>query len=174
MLSAGIETTAHFLPQVLRHLLSDPDLLANVKADRELIPLVVEEALRIYPPARGMRRTALEDTEVGGVVVPAGTDVFIYLISANFDDTVFAQPHEFDHARPNVERHLAFGRGTHFCIGAPLARLELRVAVNLLLDRLPGLRLAESENGPEGPLEWEPNITVPRLKHFNVKWDPAV
>ncbi|MEV8517209.1 cytochrome P450 [Dactylosporangium sp. NPDC051484] len=173
MLSAGIETTAHFLPQLLRHLLSDPNLLELVKADRGRIRPVIEEALRIYPASRGMRRTALEDVEVGGVLVPAGTDVFVYLISANFDDGVFPAPHVFSDERPNGERHLSFGRGTHFCIGAPLARLEIRVALNLLLDRLPGLRLDPAEPGPEGAVDWEPNLTVPRLKHFYVKWDAA-
>jgi cytochrome P450 len=170
MLSAGIETTAHFIPQALRQILSDPELYDALLADQTLIPTLVEEALRVSTPSRGMRRTAKRDVTVAGVEIPAGTDVFLYLYSANRDDTVFSHPGEFDVQRSAGERHLSFGRGAHFCLGAPLARLESRVAIERLLARLPQLRLAESEHGP---VDWQPNVTVPRLMHFNVGWTPA-
>jgi cytochrome P450 len=122
MMSAGIETTAVFIPLVLRRLLVDHPLRARVENDRTLLPKVVEEGLRLYPPARGVRRTATRDTTVGAVPIPAGADVFVYYASANFDDEVFGDPSKFDIDRPNIDRHFSFGRGTHFCIGAPLAR----------------------------------------------------
>lgn len=167
MMSAGIETTAVFIPMVLRELLKDPALLDRVRNDRSLLPAVVEEGLRHYPPARGVRRTALKDTNVAGTPIPAGSDLFLYYVSANFDEDLFPEPERFDIDRPNVERHLSFGRGTHFCIGAPLARLEIQIALDALLDRLPGLRLAD----PDEQIQWIPHMTLPRPSALQVEWD---
>ena len=168
MMSAGIETTAVFIPLALHRLLSDHALRARVENDRTLLPKVVEEGLRVYPPARGVRRTATRDTEVGGVPIPAGADLFVYYASANFDDEVFDDPAEFDIDRPNLDRHLSFGRGTHFCIGAPLARVEIRIALETLFDRLPGLRLATDD-----PIRWIPHMTLPRPVELRIAWDLA-
>jgi cytochrome P450 len=166
MMSAGIETTAVFIPLVLRRLLVEHALRSRVEDDRTLLPKVVEEGLRLYPPARGVRRTATRDTVVGGVPIPAGADVFVYYASANFDDEVFGDPSKFDIDRPNIDRHFSFGRGTHFCIGAPLARLEIRIALETLFDRLPGLRLATDE-----PIQWIPHMTLPRPARLGLAWD---
>lgn len=167
MMSAGIETTAVFIPMVLRELLKDNLLLERVRHDRSLLPALVNEGLRRHPPARGVRRTALKDTVVAGVPIPAGADLFLYYVSANFDEGIFPDPSRFDIDRPNVERHLSFGRGTHFCIGAPLARLEIQLALDALLDRLPGLRLSV----PDEQIEWIPHMTLPRPSALLTKWD---
>jgi cytochrome P450 len=169
MMSAGIETTAVFIPMVLRELLTDDALYQRVRADRSLLPAVVDEGLRKHPPARGVRRTAMKDTVVAGTPIPAGADLFLYYVSANYDEDVFPDPSTFDIDRPNVERHLAFGRGTHFCIGAPLARLEIRIALDALLDRLPGLRLASRDE----EVRWIPHMTLPRPSALRAVWDLA-
>lgn len=168
MMSAGIETTAVFIPILVRHLLLDDTLRTRVTADPALYQTFVEEGLRYYPPARGVRRTAMCDTEVAGVTIPQGSDLFLYYVSANFDGDEFRDPERFDIDRPRLDRHLSFGRGTHFCIGAPLARLEIRVALEVLLRRLPDVRLAS-----EAPIQWLPHMTLPRPTGVEVVWPAA-
>ena len=165
LLVAGVETTAIFVPTFLRLLLLHPEQWAAVRADRALLPRAIEEGLRIQPTARGNRRTATRDAEVGGVVIPEGKDLYLMYVSANFDEAVFEDAERFDLHRPRVDRHLTFGKGTHFCIGAPLARLQSRVAVEAVMDRLPNLRLVDEE------IEWLPHMTLPRPSRVRFAWD---
>jgi cytochrome P450 len=167
MMSAGIDTTAHFLPQLLRYVISEPGLVERIRTDPAVLPRVVDEGLRRFTPSRGLRRTARRTATIGDVEIPEGASVWVYLVAANHDDSVFADPHDFELDRANGERHLSFGRGTHFCIGAPLARLEARVAIELLLDRLPDLRLT-----PGAETGWLPNLVIPRLTQLRVSWTP--
>jgi cytochrome P450 len=106
------------------------------------IPRVTEEALRRDAPHRGLFRITTRDTELGGVALPAGTPLLLLFGSGNRDETVFGDPDAVDLDRANVRDHLAFGRGLHVCPGAPMARTEIRVALETLLRRLPNLRLA--------------------------------
>jgi cytochrome P450 len=128
---------------------------------------VIEEGLRRLSTARGVRRTATRDTEIAGVPIPAGKDVFLTYASANHDEAVFAEPDRFDIRRARADRHLSFGKGIHYCIGAPLARLQSSVAVRTVLDRLPGLRLVDRE------IEWLPHMTLPRPVRVRFAWDPV-
>jgi cytochrome P450 len=138
---AGHETTANLIASALVLLLHRPELWAVVGDDPDLIAAVVEETLRIDPPVQGMFRRAVFDVRIAGVPIPAGAQVFALLAAANRDDAVFEKPDEFDPGRSGTDRHLAFGRGIHFCLGAALARIEARTALRRLRDRLPGLRL---------------------------------
>jgi cytochrome P450 len=143
LLVAGHETTASQIPNFVYTLLTHPDQLAAVRADLDLIPQAVEELLRYVPlgAAGGNARYALEDIEVGGVLVKAGEPVISALISANRDEAVYTDPDRFDIHRKEAT-HVGFGHGAHHCLGAPLARMELQVALRTLLTRLPNLRLA--------------------------------
>ncbi len=165
MFVAGVETTAVFVPMFLRLLLRHPQQWAELLADRSLLPDAIEEGLRHEPTARGVRRTAMRDVEVGGVHIPAGKDIFLTYVSANYDEEVFDSGSDFDIHRARADRHLTFGKGTHFCIGAPLARLQSRVAVETVMDRLPGLRLVDET------VEWNPHMTLPRPKQVRFAWD---
>ena len=167
LLVAGVETTSVFLPMLLRELLRHPEQWAAVRADPALLPAAVEEGLRHQSTARGVRRTATRDTEIAGVPIPAGKDVFLTYASANYDEAVFEEPGRFDIHRARPDRHLSFGKGIHYCIGAPLARLQSVVAVRTVLDRLPGLRLVERE------IEWLPHMTLPRPARVRFAWDPV-
>jgi cytochrome P450 len=115
------------------HLARDPALHARLRADPTLLPGAVEEFLRLYSPYRGFARTAVHDTDIGGREIPAGAAVALTYASANRDPAVFDDPDRFVIDRPNIHDHLAFGRGPHFCAGAHLARLELRVALEALV-----------------------------------------
>jgi cytochrome P450 len=168
MMSAGIETTSVFIPELLWYLLSHQTLWAEVVADPNARARAVEEGLRYFAPARGIRRTTTKPVTLGNVDLPAGVDVFLSWKSANFDQQVFADATAFDLHRPNADRHLSFGRGTHFCIGAPLARLEIRVALDALIEALPGLRLAADTE-----LQWTPNMVIPRPQGLRLAWDPT-
>jgi cytochrome P450 len=165
MMVAGVETTAIFIPTLVRELIARPGLRQQVVADPSILPAVVDEGLRIWPPARGVRRTTTREVELGGVTIPAGADVFVLYVSANFDETVFEDPGRFDPGRRNAERHLSFGKGVHFCIGAPLARAETVQAVAALFERIPGLRLAGDDVE-----EWLPHMTLPRRKTLRLEW----
>ncbi|MCP2257626.1 Cytochrome P450 [Streptoalloteichus tenebrarius] len=130
---AGNETLRNGLPGGMVTLLTHPDALARLRADRDLLPTAVEEMLRWWTPVMHFRRTATQDVELGGVRVRAGEKVVVWFSSANRDERVFADPHTFDPARrPND--HLTFGYGPHFCLGAHLARVQMRALFTAVLD----------------------------------------
>ena len=141
LLFGGIETTEGMIANVMLHLLSSPGELELVRADRGLIPAAIEESLRLEPAAAVVDRYATSDAELSGARIRAGDPVTVSIAGANRDPAIFPDPDRFDIRRPNATRHLAFAHGPHFCLGAHLARLEARIAVVTLLDRLPQLRL---------------------------------
>lgn len=128
----------------------------------------VEEILRLESPAQGLFRTATREVELAGVAIPAGARLMVHYGSANRDAAVFTDPEAFAPGRGDGGHHVAFGRGIHFCLGAPLARLELRVALPLLLERLPGLRL-----GSEGERERDPIFFARGFTRLTVEWGRA-
>jgi cytochrome P450 len=144
LLPAGVETTYRSTGSLLFGLLSHPDQLDAVRSDRSLIPQAIEEALRWEAPLLIITRVAARDTELAGVPIPAGSAVMPMLGAANRDETRYPDPDRFDIFRER-EPHISFGLGVHVCLGMHLARLEMGVAVNRLLDRLPDLRF-----DPEG------------------------
>jgi len=132
--------------------------------DPELAPLAIEEILRLESPAQGLFRVTTRATELGGVELPEGARVMAHFGSANRDERVFADAGRVDPERDGLARHLAFGKGIHFCIGAPLARLELRIVLPLLLRRLPGLR-------PVGDMAREPVFFARGFQRLVIEWD---
>ncbi|WP_221323732.1 cytochrome P450 [Actinoplanes sp. L3-i22] len=141
LLNAGHEASVNALGGGLVALMRHPDQWRRLVTDRGLVPVAIEEFLRYDPPLHLFARTAAADVVVGGVTVPAGAEVAALLGAANRDPRVFAEPDMFDVGRdPNP--HLGFGAGLHFCLGAPLARLEMRAALAALVDRWPRLTLA--------------------------------
>jgi cytochrome P450 len=148
LLFGGIETTEGMIANAVLALLERPDELARVSREPSLIDAAIEESLRLEPAAAVVDRYAAGDVELDGVPIGHGDLVRVSIAAANRDPTVFADPDRFDLDRPNAGRHLAFAHGPHVCVGVHLARLEARTALNILLDRLPGLRL-----DPERPAE---------------------
>lgn len=144
LLPAGVETTYRALGNLLLALLSDPKQLDAIRADRSLLPQAIEEGVRWEPPLLTITRVATRDTELGGVPIPAGSSVMPMLGAANRQEDRYPEPDSFDIFR-SPKSHLGWGHGVHVCLGMHLARLEMRTAINLLLDRLPSLRL-----DPEG------------------------
>jgi cytochrome P450 len=142
VVSAAGGTTRALLLALVLHLALRPGQLAAVRADRSLVPGAVEEALRYVPPVRAFLRTATRDAVVAGTPVRKGQHLYLMYMAANRDEQVFSRPEEFDVARPENDRQLAFGFGEHFCIGAPLARMEAAVMLNLLLDKFTAFELA--------------------------------
>ncbi|WP_109530319.1 MULTISPECIES: cytochrome P450 [Nocardia] len=147
LLPAGVETTYRALGNLLFGLFSNPEQLEAVRADRSLIPQAIEEAVRWEPPLLTITRIATEDTELGGVAIPEGSSVMPMLGAANRQEDRYEDPDTFDIFRP-ARPNIGWGYGTHVCLGMHLARLEMRVAINLLLDRLPNLRLDPDGKDP--------------------------
>ena len=168
ILVAGHETTATEIPNFVYALLIHPDQLAAVRADLDLVPRAVEEMLRFVPlGAGGMQaRYALEDVELGGVTVRAGEPVIAVIASANRDETIYPDPDRLDLFRQEAS-HLGFGYGPHHCLGAPLARMELQVAVRTLLERLPGLRFADSE----ADVVWKSGLSTRGPERLPIAWE---
>jgi len=148
LLLAGSETTTNLINNAVLCLVENPDQLARLQAAPELLPSAIEEVLRYRSPLQWMYRLTRRDVAVHGQVIPAGKLVLPMLGAANRDPQQFRDADRFDIARqPNP--HVAFGHGLHFCLGAPLARLEGRIALADLLVRLEGFRLASAD-------PWEP------------------
>ena len=144
LLIAGHITTTATLGNSVVTFQENPDALAEIRTDPTLLPAAIEEVLRVRTPFPRLARLAKVDTEVGGVRIPAGQLVMPWLTAANRDERVFAEPNRFDiHRKPNP--HLTFGHGIHFCLGAPLARLEARVALRMLLQRFRDLEVPTDE-----------------------------
>ena len=146
---AGNETTRHTISWGMQELLKRPELMEQLRRTSGLIESTVEEFLRWASVLRGFKRTALQDTEIGGVKVLEGQQVILLYPSANRDEAVFDRPLEFDITR-NPNPHLAFSEGNHYCLGANLARLEIRVAIECILERIEGLRLAPGASAVPG------------------------
>ncbi|MET8578370.1 cytochrome P450 [Streptomyces sp. NPDC005012] len=164
LLLAGHETTVNLITGAVHALLTHPGQLALLRADMSLLDGAVEETLRFEGPVETATfRFAAEPLELGGVRVERGEQVMIGLTAANRDPARHADPHRFDIRRRSTG-HLAFGHGIHFCLGAPLARAEARIAIGSLLRRAPGLAL----DGPPG--EWLPGVLVRGLRSLPVRW----
>lgn len=142
LLIAGNETTTNLLGNTLITLLSHPAEFAKVRADLSLVPQMIEEVLRYESPVQAILRLATSDAEIAGSTIPAGGSVMILYGSANRDQRQFPNPDAFDVTR-NPQDHLSFGYGIHYCLGAPLARLEARVAMDAFLRRFPRIRMRE-------------------------------
>jgi cytochrome P450 len=150
----GSETTMTGIAHMIRVMIEDPEQYRRVQEDRSLIPTAVEEVLRYYPPSHSMSRVAVRDLEFGGLRIPAGATVLLWLPAANRDPESFPDPDRFDVGRtPN--RHLSFGYGIHMCIGMHLARLEMQTVLEQWLDRVEAFGRAE-----EGPIEWSETSLV--------------
>jgi cytochrome P450 len=163
---AGSDTTYKNLGSLLATVLSLPEVAALARTNADAIPAIVDEGLRCEPPVALLPRACGRDVHWAGVQLTAGAPLLYGIAAANRDPAVFADPQRFDPARRG-SRHLTFGHGLHFCLGSHLARRELEVALGAVLQRLPGLTLAEPENTPilgaviRGPA------------HVRVRWESA-
>ena len=146
LLLAGHETTTNLSANALLMLLSDLPSWAAICRDPSLIPGAIEEVLRIASSVVCWRRRTREVTIVQGVTIPANANVLLALGSANYDAALFPEPDRFDIRRPNAREHVSFGKGTHFCMGASLARLELKVLLEEIVKRYPQLTLVEGQH----------------------------
>ena len=162
-LVAGNETSIKATSSAIRLLATEPAVWAALKADRAKVPTFLEEALRLEPPTQGMFRYLTADLDVAGVQVPAGTDIYVNFAAANRDPHTFTAPTEIDLDRPHPMRHLAFGHGPHTCLGAWLARLEITIGIEALLDHVAAIRLA-----PASALDYEPSYLLHGLCRLDV------
>jgi cytochrome P450 len=175
LFAAGQGTTVDLLSAALRVMAERPDLQEQLRGDRALLRPFIEEMLRLECPVKTNFRLARRRTAIGDVEVPAGANVLVMVGAANRDPRRFEAPHELRLDRPNIAEHLAFGRGIHACPGASLARVETRVSLERVLDRMRDIRIDESMHGPADArrYEWEPTFLLRRLKALNLEFVPA-
>jgi len=166
LLSAGHETTTNLIGTMLRLLLENPEQWRALGENPSLATAAIDESLRFEAPVQMEARTATAPAELGGVMIPKGARLHVYYGSANRDSAAFEDPDRFDIHRSKPQRHLAFGHGIHFCIGAVLARLEARIALEVLRERLPNLRLA-----PGFAVEYAPSLFFRQPNRIEIVWD---
>jgi cytochrome P450 len=167
LLVAGNETTTNLISNAALALTQNPEQMALLRADPALVPSMLEEALRYDSPVQGLFRTTTCDVTIRGVTIPADQKVLLLYASANRDEEQFPHADRFDITR-EIESHVAFGYGIHFCLGSPLARLEARVAWEELLRRTRGLR-----PDPESEIRRVNNLIVRGLESFPMLYQPA-
>lgn len=174
LFGAGQDTTSRLVAMAIRILGDEPDLQARLRAEPEHIPEFLEEVLRYDGPVKVAYRLAVIDTRIGDVEVPAGTVVAVCLTAANNDPRHFEHPEEFDMDRSRVRDHMAFSRGVHGCPGAPLARMEARIAIERLLARLADIRISEEHHGPPGARRYrfEPTYSFRSLSDLHITFTP--
>ncbi|MGB3440342.1 MAG: cytochrome P450 [Actinophytocola sp.] len=163
LMFGGIDTTEGMIANLVLHLLSHPAALAEVRADRTLLPNAIEESMRVEPAASVVDRYATRDVTLAGTRIAKGDLVRVSIAGANRDPAVFPDPDTFDLRRTNARTNLAFALGPHFCLGARLARVEAEIAMTALMDRLPRLRLAAPVT-PSG-------LVFRRPPTLPVRWD---
>jgi cytochrome P450 len=175
LFAAGQETTARLLAVALKYLCEYPELQDELRAHRERITDFIEEALRIESPVKADFRLAKHATTIGGVDIAAGTPVMLLNGAANRDPRLFDCPAEFRLDRPNAKVHMAFGRGVHACPGGPLARVEGRVSIERILQRMRNIRLSDEHHGPPSArhFEYEPTWVLRGLHRLYIEFTPA-
>ncbi len=165
LLVAGHETTTAQISNTLLHWLTDYDHWQALCDDPDKIPSAVEESMRYDPSVCTWRRLARKTTTINGIEIPEGANLLLMLNSANRDVSVFPEPDEIDLTRSNLRDHLAFGYGIHYCVGAPLARLEMGILLEALTHKMPSLRLV-----PEQKIDYVPNISFRGPIKLEVEW----
>ncbi len=175
LFAAGQETTAKLLSASLRVLGDGPDLQQQLRDDRGQIPSFIEECLRMESPVKSVFRLARKSTTIAGVDAPAGTAVMVSPVPSNRDPRRFEEPHEFRLGRKNVREHIAFSRGIHSCPGAALARVEGRVSLERILDRLGDITINEANHGPaeDRRFTYEPTFILRGLTELHIKFRPV-
>jgi cytochrome P450 len=170
VIAAGTETTATAMAHAIHSLLSDRALWEQGLANADLLENIVEETLRARPPVRSINRITNHETTLAGVTLPAEAIVHMPFLSAGRDEAVFGEDVDtFDPHRRNAKQHISFGKWTHFCLGAPLARVEIRTGLQVLMQRIPSLRLSA-----ECELNHVASVGVPPLiDGLHVEWDTA-
>ncbi len=164
LMVAGNETTTKLFTETTRLLIENPEWFQRMKDDPSVVPAVVEEGLRMSSPNQGLFRTVTADTELEGVPLPAGSRLWIIFGSANRDERAFPGPDRFDPGRSNLKDHIAFGKGVHFCIGAPLSRLEGRVGYEHL-----ARRIEHWEFHPDEDFRYEPSFILRGLESLRLR-----
>jgi cytochrome P450 family 144 len=164
LLSAGGESTTSLTGNAVRVLAEDNALQQQLRADPSLIPAFVEEALRLHSPFRYLMRSVPQNTALGGVEIPQGATLLLFWGAANRDAAAYPKPDEIDLTRRLISRHLAFGRGIHHCVGAPLARLETKILLEVLLANTAGFTL-----DPDRPPRWVDSLLVRRHQSLPLK-----
>lgn len=175
LFAAGQETTTKLLSASLRVLGDHPDVQQALRDDRSRIPTFVEEALRMDAPVKSQFRLAKKPAKVGDVDVRTGQIVMVCPGAVNRDPRRFDNPHEFQVDRRNVREHIAFGRGVHSCPGGPLARVEGRVSIERILDRMGDIAIDEERHGPaqNRAYNYEPTYILRGLTELHITWTPT-
>jgi len=165
---AGKEASTKGMNEVLKMVAERPDVWKRMRDEPDWIGNVVEEGMRMATPNQGLYRTATADSVIDGVEIPDGSTLWVMFGSANRDEAQFPDPDRFDADRPNLREHLAFGIGAHFCIGAPLARAELRISLEELTKRFETVRLADDLE-----LVYEPSFILRGLEELQLELGAA-
>jgi cytochrome P450 len=175
LFAAGQETVTKLLSAAVQTLGDRPELQQQLREHRRSIPAFIEEALRMESPTKVDFRLARKTTTLGGVRIPAGTVLMLCLGAANRDPAKFEDPHEFRLDRKNVREHIAFGRGIHTCAGAPLARVEGRITVHRLLDRMRDITVSTEAHGPalDRQYAYEPTFLLRGLTDLHIEFTPV-
>jgi cytochrome P450 len=173
LFGAGQDTTNRLLANAFRVIATRPDVQQELRDNPKRINDFIEEVLRFEGSVKSGGRLCVKTTTVGGVEIKAGTTILLSHMAANRDPARFADPGAFNMNRPKIKEHLAFGRGAHTCIGAPLARREVVVSIERLLARMGNIRLSEAHHGPEGAgrFDYENTYILRALKHLHLEFD---
>lgn len=175
LFGAGQDTTNRLLASCFKVIATRPDIQAQLRADPARIPGFIEEVLRFDGAVKSGGRICKKTTTLGGVTVKAGTFMMLSHMAGNRDPRRFDRPDEFIIDRPRIKEHVAFGRGAHTCIGAPLARREVAVSIERLLARMANIRLSEAHHGPPGDwnFAYEPTYVLRALASLHLEFDPV-
>ncbi len=175
LFAAGQETTARLLAAALKYLAENPAVQDELRQHKERVPEFIEETLRVESPVKTDFRLARRTTTIGGVEIKAGMPVMLLNGAANRDPRQFECPAKFDIDRAGIRTHIAFGRGTHSCPGGPLARVEGRISVERILDRMRDIRLSDEHHGPAGArrFDYEPTWILRGLSKLHLEFTPV-
>lgn len=175
LFGAGQDTTSRLIAMGVLIMAERPDLQERLRAEPARLPDFIEEVLRYDGPVKVAYRLATRDTSVGDVEIPAGTILTVAYSAASNDPEKFANPDQFDIDRPGLRDHMGFSKGPHGCLGAPLGRMESRIALEHLLARVRNIRISEQHHGPAGARRYnfEPTYTFRSLADLHVEFDPA-
>lgn len=174
LFGAGTDTSAKLLGNCMRFITEDPQLQQQLRDNRDLIAPFIEEVLRLEGSSKITSRLVLKNTKIGDKDIPAGQRVLVALAGANRDPRRWPEPNEFKFDREKIKEHLAFGRGAHTCIGAPLARTEVRVILDRFLEHTSDIKMSEEMHGPPGnrKLDYDPSFIVRGLTNLYLELKP--